>query len=203
MQFGAVIGPASPVYYGRTHWAIERMLAEPDFAGLKWTSLRPNLFSTMFLNTAAEAVKAYRSKGELGPLKMLFSEDVGIAAIDPDDIGVAAGKLLALADPAPHASQIYTLNGPEDITGKAVVAEVERLTGAQVTDITYKDQSWLDNLAAWGTPPKTIPSMRVASDGLHKGVASLDRVLPTSQAILDLAPPKRTLRISLGDMVVE
>lgn len=179
------------------------MLAEPAYNALKWTSLRPNLFSTMFLTTAAEAVKIYRSKGELGTLKMLFGEDIGIAAIDPDDVGTAAGKLLALADPTPHASQIYTLNGPDDITGKAVTAEVERLTGAKVTEVTYQDQSWLDHLASSGVPAKTIPSLRAATDGLFVGNASLARVLPTSQAILDLAPPKRTFRDSLGDMVSE
>ena len=199
-----MISPASPVYYARTHWAIERMLSEPAFDALKWTSLRPNLFGPMFLGTTAEAIKAHRTTGKLGPFKMLFAAESGpVAVIDPSDVGIAAGKLLALADPSLHASQFYTLNGPEDVTGKDVVAEAERLTGTKATGVEYEDTTWIEFMASASAPAKTISTLRTVTKLLLTGKSGLALSKPTSQAILELAPPKRTFRDSLADMVAE
>lgn len=92
------LGPANPVFYGRTHWAIEEMLSQPEFDGMHWTSLRPNVFTSAFLYPAAHWVKNYRATGERGPLQLMVAADAPVSLIDPDDFGRAGAALLALED---------------------------------------------------------------------------------------------------------
>lgn len=54
----ANVHPNYVAYYPRQHWAIETMLATPEFANLKWTSLRPAGFSTMMLYPAVVFIKS-------------------------------------------------------------------------------------------------------------------------------------------------
>lgn len=191
------IGPASPIFYGRTHWALETMLEDPAYNSLQWTSLRPTVFSRQMVEPAAEAVKTYRQNGSYdGSLRLILAADLPGAWIEPDDVGKIAGKLLALADPSAHASQKYIINGPEDVTGKELVAEIERLTGSKVDDVAFNDRAFIDGFRAAGMPEKIISSLHKAVDMLQAG-AALSNVEPTAQAIMDLMPPTTTVRESL------
>lgn len=120
--FGPYIGPASPVFYGRSHWVVETMLQTPAFESLKVTSLRPNVFSTAVLGSVAHAISTYRSTDQMDTLKVTAGEDGEVTLVDPDDVGTAAGRLLALADRSPHAGALYSLNGPADVTGRDITS---------------------------------------------------------------------------------
>jgi uncharacterized protein YbjT (DUF2867 family) len=48
---------------------------------------------------------------------LIYSPGASVAAIDPEDVGTAAAKLLLLDDPSPHYGKKYTLVGPEDVNG--------------------------------------------------------------------------------------
>jgi uncharacterized protein YbjT (DUF2867 family) len=191
------IGPASPIFYGRSHWALETMLEDPSFDALMWTSLRPTVFSRQMVEPAAEAIKKYRSTGSFGHVSLWLAADLPGAWIEPDDVGKIAGKLLALADPSPHASQKYVINGPEDITGNDIIAEMERLTGGKVTDVSFGSDDIFNSFRENGVPEKLIRSLRTAIGMFLDGKARFSEVEPTAQSIMDLAPPTTTCRETL------
>ncbi|KAL7410130.1 hypothetical protein BDY24DRAFT_400877 [Mrakia frigida] len=157
----STMGPTSRVYYGRTHWAIENLLSQPEFKPLRWTSLRPNVFSVSLLASEAAWVKTYRSTGELGQLNITFDKDAKVGIIDPYDVGVVAGTLLALSDASQHNNKRYILSGPEDYSGADVVSLVERVAGVKIPEekITFRYTAWINEMASNGfIAPKLIPS---------------------------------------------
>lgn len=195
--FEGFMSPSSPVFYGRTHWSLEQLLKQPEFAALKWTSLRPNYFSPMFLQAAV----GWLAAGRQGPLKLTQDADAKVAYIDPADVGLIGATLLALADHASHDGQAYILNGPADWTGKDLVALVGDVTGGKVSDVEFRDTSAFGALFESGVyPSKVIPSFEAGINILWSGQASV-AVAPTSQAILDLVPPKRTVRETLKGLL--
>lgn len=56
----ANVKPDFPIYYPRTHWAIEKMLSQPEFRDMHWTSLQPNLFLPHTLSPAVDFVRKTR-----------------------------------------------------------------------------------------------------------------------------------------------
>jgi hypothetical protein len=132
---------ASPIYYGRTHVAIEDLLSQPDFDALSFTSLKPTGFTT-FLTSALQWVEAYRKDQDLKPLHITPSKDGRMAYIDPFVVGVVGAHLLSFsdADQAKHHNKRYELNGPADISGEAVVRLVEKFAGVQIPKdkVVYK-----------------------------------------------------------------
>jgi uncharacterized protein YbjT (DUF2867 family) len=182
----ANVRPNCNAYYARTHWAIEALLSSPEFHGLQWTSLQPNVFSPLYLSTAAELIKKYRKTGKQDTLRLMGSIDAPVGIIDPHDVGVIAAHLLSQGDPTKHSKAKYILNGPEDITGKQIVEMVEQHIGTPVENVSYKDMSFIDHLAATTQESKNlILSPKTAWEG--KCTAST-----TSKEILELAVPKRT-----------
>lgn len=138
--------PDSLAYYPRTHWAIENLLASPEFSAMQWTSLQPNAFIPLFLNTAVQFVKDFRETGKQGVLRLMSNEDAPVAPIDADEVGAIAAHLLAEEDPSRHNKAKYVLNGPEDITGKQVVELVEQAIGTNVGNVVFKDTSFIDHM---------------------------------------------------------
>jgi uncharacterized protein YbjT (DUF2867 family) len=195
------IGPTNPVYYGRAHWAIENLLSQPEFEALQWTSLQPNFFTASFLASAAEWVKEYRKTGKRETLSITPAAEAAVAMIDPEDVGSVGAHLLALEDPTPHNQARYVLSGPEDVTGKRIVEVVEHLTGLRVESVAFKATGWLDEMVAAGVYPKNVlPSIFAGFESLWEERCSLAKT-PTSEAILELAPPKRTILDALKAMV--
>lgn len=191
------IGPTNPVYYGRTHWAIETLLSQPEFKELQWTSLQPNFFTRMYLASAAEWVKQYRKTGDSqAPFKTNVAEDEAVAMIDPEDVGSVGSHLLALDDTSPHNGAKYVLSGPEDLTGKQLLALVEKHAGVKVGNVEFKDVSWIDELSkSGGYPEKVLSSIRAGCIPLWQGDCSLSGT-PTSAAVMKLAPPTRTPEVA-------
>ena len=119
------MSPISPVFYGRSDWAIENLLSQPDLKSLQWTSLQPKFFTASYLASASNWIKAYQKSGQQEILVMVLAADAAVAMIDPEDVGTVGQHLLALEDTTPHKNARYILSGPEDVTGRDLVKLVE------------------------------------------------------------------------------
>jgi len=179
------VSPTTPVYYGRNHWAIETMLEQPEFQAMKWTSLQPAVFISMFTHPAKSWVSKFKKDGSKDPYKLLCAGDHPIAPIDSVEVGLIAGKLLALDDITAHASQKYCLNGPQNATGKDIINVVEKHSGTTVDDVSFCDTSFIEYARAAGTPENILPSLALAARSGYKGQTSVEN-MPTSPAILEL-----------------
>ncbi|KAF4764603.1 hypothetical protein N7455_011027 [Penicillium solitum] len=197
------IGPASPIFYGRSHWAIENLLSQPEFETLQWTSLQPNFYTASYLASIADWIKAYQKTGKQDTLSMIPAADAAVAMIDPEDVGTIGAHLLALEDPKRHNHAKYVLSGPENVTGKDLVKLAESYTGVNVEKAEFKVTSWLGDLVKAGVyPEKFLPSILAGCDALWQGKCSLAGT-PTSKEIMQLSPPKRTVGDALRAMLKE
>ncbi|CZR66550.1 related to NmrA-like family protein [Phialocephala subalpina] len=195
------VSPTNPVYYGRSHWAIENLLSQPEFESLQWTSLQPNFFTASYLDSAADWIKSYQKTGKQDTLSMNPAENVAVAMIDPEDVGNVGAHLLALEDPSPHNHAKYVLSGPEDVTGKGIVELVEKYVGVKVQKAEFKATSWIGDLVKAGVyPEKVLPSILAGCEPLWEGRCSLAGT-PTSGAVMKLAPPRRTVEDALKTML--
>jgi len=183
------VGPASPVWYGRNHWAIETMLEHPDFSSMKWTSLQPNVFTQMFTPLVQHWVKSYRDTGKKDTLKIMIDGDHGVAVVDSHEVGTIAAKLLALEDVSPHDKKKYVVAGPSNLTGKQLVQLVEKYAGTTVDEVVFRDTSMIKALESPGYPAHVIASLSLAPRGGYDGATSVE-VTPTSQEIMELYAPK-------------
>merc|ERR1712000_39906 len=195
----ANVRPDYPAYYPRSHWAIEALLSSPEFAGLQWTSLQPNIFYNFYIASAVELVKNYRKTGEQDTLKLIASKDAPVGVVDADDVGTLAAHLLAEKDVSRHNKAKYVVNGPEDITGQQIVKMVEDHIGTQVKDVVYKDVSFIDYMAAQSSESSNV--IRSIRHALETAWAGECTASTTSKEVLELAAPKGTLAISFQAML--
>ncbi|MEU4570917.1 SDR family oxidoreductase [Nonomuraea sp. ATR24] len=91
-------------------------------SGLEWTILRPGNFAT---NTLAWAESVRNGRTVFAPFG-----DVGLPAVDPDDIAAVAAA--ALREPG-HHGRTYVLTGPEPITPRQMAAAIGEALGERVT----------------------------------------------------------------------
>lgn len=194
----ANVGPTSPVFYGRQHWAIETLLNDPSFEGLQWTSLQPNVFYVHYLQTAAKWIMDYRKSGIQGILRLMPPADTKNAPIDAEDVGYFAAHLLVLEDPSPHNKAKYILNGPSDVTGREIVHLVEELSGGKVGNVVYKDTSVIDEWLA-GAPSKIIDSIKTSTIPIWNEDKSL-LSSSTSKEVIAIAGPTSTVERGLRMM---
>jgi uncharacterized protein YbjT (DUF2867 family) len=198
-NWAANVSPAIPVYYPRTHWAIEQMLGQPEFKSMHWSSLQPNGFSSMFLAPTAGFIKEFKKTGKQGSVSMIIDATTPTGLIDPYDVGVVAAHLLAAEQTAPHDQKRYVLSGPEDVTGKGIVKLVEQYIGEPVKDVRYKDLSFIDDMANNSSESKNVMlSIKGAPITSWEGKAKAET---TSKEILELYAPKRTVAEVLKDLV--
>jgi uncharacterized protein YbjT (DUF2867 family) len=186
------VHPDTPVFYGRAHWAIEKVLESPEFDALKWTSLQPTGFTSLYAGMASGWLKQYKDTGKMSTLTVSLGENVGGAIVDPEEVGIVAGKLLAQEDIAKHASQKYVVVGPEDITGKQYKEMLEKHAGAPITDVSYRDTSFIDGLKGQGVyPDRLLESLRNAPVSTFDGRASI-KATPTSASVKELYAPRNS-----------
>jgi uncharacterized protein YbjT (DUF2867 family) len=186
----ANVRPDCPAYYPRTHWALEALLGSAEFQGLRWTSLQPNVFTQMYLFPAAELIKNFRKTGRQDTLRLMASEDAPVGVIDPSEVGILAAHLLVQDDVTSHHGAKYVLNGPEDITGRQIVAMVEQHIGTKVDDVRFQDLTFIDHQAAQTQESKTvILSIKRALETAWEGKCMAST---TSKAVFQFPAPKRT-----------
>ncbi|KAF2485558.1 hypothetical protein BDY17DRAFT_344386 [Neohortaea acidophila] len=192
------VTPNFPAYYPRTHWAIETMLGQPEFAAMHWTSLRPNLFVGLVVSPAVEFIRHVQSTGQQETLSIVLDENTSTGVIDPFDVGVFAAQLLSQDDSTPFNQQGYTLNGPADITGRQLNEMVEKEIGDTVHKVTYKDVFWVDGRAGKSDRKNLVLSNKRALDPIWNGHAKAETISPE---VLKLAPPKETAEATLRKML--
>jgi nucleoside-diphosphate-sugar epimerase len=186
----ANVHPDFPTYYPRQHWAIETLLSSPEFEKLQWTSLQPNIFTTMVLEPALEFIKQYRRDGKQSALLLIPDEDALLGCVHPDDVGRFAAVLLRQPDHSVHNKAKYVLNGPEDITGKQIVKLVEQHIGTHVENVKFRDLSFIDSWAASVEENKSlILSIKHAP---VTGWAGKCSTATTSKEVKELAAPQIT-----------
>ena len=185
------VTPDNPVYYGRTHWAIENLLEQSAFKKLNWTALRANFFANTILLPSIDWLQKNKTDS---PMPLLVDEEAPVAIIDAQDVGEAAAKLLALDDPSPHYSKKYNLSGPEDLTGKDIVALLEQVTHRKI-QADYRNVTLFKALCEHGGYPKHVwDSLEYGRRGnLWTGISQLAST-PTSPELLKLAPPHSTIK---------
>jgi hypothetical protein len=187
--------------YPRTHWAIEALLSSPEFDCLRWTSLQSNLFSQFVLMPSAGLIKKCLDTGKQETLRLLKSEDAGVGIIDSNDVGIFAAYLLVTMDVTRHNKAKYVLNGPEDISGRQIVAMAEEYTGTSVEDVVLKDTSFVEHMAAQSKEyPNVILSVRLAPETAWEGKCRIDT---TSKEVIEIAAPisiaAQVLKTMLGE----
>jgi nucleoside-diphosphate-sugar epimerase len=187
-------------YYARTHWAIEQMLSQPEFEALHWTTLRPNVFFSFALGTAAEYIKTHGKTGSSGKLSLTLDATVPMGVVDPVEVGVLAARLLLLDDTSAYTKARLVINGPEDISGEDVVALVESHTGHKVENVEYRDVSSIHQWAD-ATPTGLKSVIRSVSHALETGWEGKCKASTTSAEVLKLAPPKVTAKQYLAQML--
>ncbi|KAJ1024725.1 hypothetical protein NDA16_002765 [Ustilago loliicola] len=185
----ANVRPDCKAYYPRSHWAIEAMLSSPEFDGLQWTSLQPNVFSQSILAPAVVLINKSKDSGKQEKLGLMISQDDNVGIVDSNDVGVFAAHLLVTRDVSKHNKAKYVLNGPENITGREVVAMVEQAIGSKVEHVSFGDMSWLPAAASQSPTPSLIMSIQHALDTAHQGKCAIDT---TSKEVFDIAPPQTT-----------
>ncbi|OAG36945.1 hypothetical protein AYO21_08906 [Fonsecaea monophora] len=186
----ANVRPNCDAYYPRSHWAIEALLSSPEFKGLKWTSLQPNVFATFWLWNAAELIKNYQKTGQQSTLRVMASRDAPVGVIHPDDVGDFAAHLLVTEDVSPHNGLKYNLNGPEDITGNQIVEMIEKYIGVPVKDVSFKDITFVDDMASnSGESKSVISTIKYALVTAWEGKCTAST---TSPGVTKIAAPKRT-----------
>lgn len=188
------VGPLARVFYGRNHWAIETLLGTPEFSDLKWTSLQPNVFTSMFIQQPIDWIGTYKGTGEKKKFSCLYDEHVKQAIVDPVEVGIIAGHLLALPSEeiSAHSHKKYVVAGATDASCRDVIDLVEKYAGTTVDDIVFKDSSFAEGLRQAGYPDNVIPTFKRMFDDGNRGGASIED-LPTSKELRTLYEPKNGL----------
>lgn len=195
----ANVHPDYDAYYPRTHWAIETMLEQPEFSKLHWTSLQPAVFLTMILSPAAELIKKVQAGEKQETLRILLDADAPCGAIHPNDISRVAAKLLLQEDTSKYNKAKLNLNGPEDTSGKQIVAMIEKEIGAKVEDVSFRDLKMIDGMVAATKESKNvIGSIKFAPITTWDGECTADT---TSKEVLELAPPEHTPADTLKELL--
>jgi NAD(P)H dehydrogenase (quinone) len=112
----------SKSHAAQDHWVAERIF---DWSGIPTTHLRPTFFAEWLLYPrAAEGIKEQKR------IAVPF-ESARHAPIAAED----QGRLIAhiLADPGPHAGQIYKLFGPVEMDYYGIAAAVSEALGTRIT----------------------------------------------------------------------
>ena len=135
-------------YHSRSHWALENLLSQPEFAAMQWTSLQPHGFYAMFLAPAVGFIREYRKTGkQTGPLALMMTENGPFALLDASEVGVIAAHLLVKQDITRYNQARLSVHGSRHVTGIEVVKLVEQYIGEPVQKVIYKDLSKFDEMA--------------------------------------------------------
>jgi hypothetical protein len=94
--YGEYVGPTKPVFYGRSPWAIETLLSQPEFESMHQRSLQPNFFTTSYRTSTMDWIKAYQKTHRQETLAIILSANAAVAMSNPKDVSNVGAHLLAL-----------------------------------------------------------------------------------------------------------
>ena len=119
------------------HRATEEALAA---SGLRWTSLRNNLYAEFQLPTLDQAAASGQFVTNAG---------AGLTAyVTRPDCAAAAAAALLLPDPA----QVYDVTGPDGVSSQDLAALAGTLGGSPVEVVDVTDEEYVAGLVAAGLP---------------------------------------------------
>jgi uncharacterized protein YbjT (DUF2867 family) len=133
--------PTSPIDFARLHGRVEEAIRA---SGCAWTFLRPNMFmQNLFWYQAA-------LRQGLLPLPLGTAE---VSHVDGDDVAAAAARALLKDE---HAGKIYTLTGPEALSGTAVAASLSRVLGRTIQYAPVSSADFASFLKSAGEPDEIV-----------------------------------------------
>jgi uncharacterized protein YbjT (DUF2867 family) len=132
------------IQMGRWHGEADRRVRD---SGIAWTSLRPGLFSTDFVN--------YWRPDPSGNLYLPF-RDGAAAYIDPQDIAEVAARVLTSDG---HAGKTYVLTGAEPLTAAQVAARIAQATARSIHYIDVPPEAARDAMTKAGMPAPIVDGM--------------------------------------------
>ena len=154
------------------HRATEEALAA---SGLRWTSLRNNLYAEFQLPTLQQAA----ASGQL-----VTNAGAGLTAyVTRTDCAAAAAAALLLPEPA----QIYDITGPDGVSVGDLAALAATLSGTPVTVVDVSDEDYVAGIVAAGLPEPV--AQLFASFGTATREGFMGR---TSTAVADLTGQQPT-----------
>uniref|UniRef100_A0A0G4FJC2 NmrA-like domain-containing protein n=1 Tax=Chromera velia CCMP2878 TaxID=1169474 RepID=A0A0G4FJC2_9ALVE len=176
----------SPIEYARYHAEIEAHL-ESTAGQMKWTVLCPNWFFSNHLGDLFGGI----------PQKNVVAYPIDTKAkatmVDPRDVADVAVALL-LAEEATQ-SRCHKLkldiSGPEEVSTSDIAQMFTEALGREIQAVNCEREEWLAVAAQAGALEDWHARAVLLNFPLWKAG---DLVFPTSAEVLQLAPPKRTMR---------
>ncbi|HEX4140619.1 MAG TPA: NmrA family NAD(P)-binding protein [Candidatus Methylacidiphilales bacterium] len=143
----------------RDHWLAERVL---DRSGIPVTHLRPTFFAEWLTYQS----RAIREKNIL-PLPFGDTRYAPIAAEDQ-------GRVIAaiLADPKPHAGQIYPLYGPTELNQYEIADILSGVVGRKITYVAMEIEPFQQVLKDMGFTPHFIQHISAVAQDCRDGLFS-------------------------------
>ena len=154
------------------HRATEEAL---DASGLRWTSLRNNLYSEFQLPTLQQA----STSGQL-----VTNAGAGLTAyVTRTDCAAAAAAALLLPEPA----QIYDITGPAGVSTQDLAALAGTLGGNPVEVVDVTDEEFVAGLVSAGLPEPVAQLFASFGTATREGFMA-----QTSTAVVDLTGQQPT-----------
>jgi NAD(P)H dehydrogenase (quinone) len=148
------------------HRATEEALAA---SGLRWTTLRNNLYAEFQLPTLEQAAASGR---------LVTNAGAGLTAyVTRPDCAAAAAATLLLPDPA----QVYDITGPDAVSSQDLATLAGRLAGTSVEVVDLSDDDYIAGLVAAGLPSPVAGLMASFGTATREGFLA-----KTSTAVADL-----------------
>lgn len=179
-------GKDSIIQYGRYHTEIEDHLASTK---LLWTVLCPNDFMQNHMGDIFGTLP-------LGIVAYPMPPSSSATIVDTRDVGDVAAKFLLEEDYSKHAGKQYDVCGPESISTEQLAKMYTSALGRDIAAVECTAEEWAGNAEKAGFPTWLAQAVsRNFADFWGKG--KLD--YPSSQAVLDLCAPQRTMQAWISE----
>jgi NAD(P)H dehydrogenase (quinone) len=150
----------SKSHAAQNHWVAERVF---DWAGIPTTHLRPTFFAEWLIYPrTTKDIKEYKR------ISVPFENAIH-APIAAEDQGRLIGHILA--DPGPHAGQIYTLFGPVEMDYHGIAAALSEALGTGIAYAPISIEEFRRNLKErHHYPPFFVQHLAEVAQDYRKGL---------------------------------
>lgn len=163
---------ANPAGVVPDHQATEEAMAA---SGLRWTSLRNNLYAEFQIPTIQQAAESGR---------LVTNAGAGLTSyVTRIDCAAAAAAALLHPDPA----QVYDISGPAGVSSQDLAALAAALRGGPVEVVDLPDEEYVAGLVAAGLPQPVAALLASFGTSAREGYMDL-----TTTAVRDLTGQEPT-----------
>ncbi|MBC3538435.1 SDR family oxidoreductase [Rufibacter sediminis] len=152
------------IQLGRWHRQAEEYIKS---SGIPYTLLRPGSFMQNFVHQYAHSIKQENA----------FYLPLGegrVSYVDVRDIGEVAANILM--NPEAHVNQVYTLTGPQALSGSEIAAIFSGVTGRTIRYVDVPEEAALNAMQQQGLPNWMTESLlelnAISKAGYSSGVTS-------------------------------